>query len=186
MPGCFISPDGTPSHRHLSGGSRGRGLRSLLLLVPVLLLVACSGSRPATLGLVGTALAPCPNTPNCVHTGDRYPGDVAPLTLAPIWVGASTTDLWPLVVEAVQELPRTEIITQEPGYLHAESTSRIFRFVDDLEVHHDRVLGELVVRSASRMGRSDLGVNAERVETLRAGLLERGVVVPVPGLAGRF
>ncbi len=185
MPGCF-SPGGTATDRHLFGGSRRQGLRSLLFLVPVLFLVACSGTRPATLGLVGTALAPCPNTPNCVHTGDRYPEGVAPLTLAPIWVGASTTDLWPLVVEAVQELPRTEIITQEPGYLHAESTSRIFRFVDDLEVHHDRVLGELVVRSASRMGRSDLGVNAERVESLRAGLLERGVVVPAPVLAGRF
>lgn len=170
-----------------SGGrSRARGLRPLLLLAPALLLAACSGSRPATLGVVGTALAPCPNTPNCVHTGDRVPEDVAPLTLAPIWVGASTIDLWPLVVEAVQELPRTEIITQEPGYLHAESTSRIFRFVDDLEVYHDRVLGELVVRSASRMGRSDLGVNAERVETLRAGLEQRGVVAPAPGLAGRF
>lgn len=186
MPGYPIGPGGTPTRRSTVVGSRGRGIRSLLLLLPVLLLAACSGTRPATLGLVGTALAPCPNTPNCVHTGDRYPEDVAPLTLAPIWVGASTTDLWPLVVEAVQGLPRTEIITQEPGYLHAESTSRIFRFVDDLEVHHNRVLGELVVRSASRMGRSDLGVNAERVETLRAGLVQRGVVVPAPGLAGRF
>ena len=176
----------TPTGGPPFGGSRGRPYRSLLLLIPAVLLAACSGTRPPTLGLVGTALAPCPNTPNCVHTGDRVPEDVAPLTLAPIWVGASTSDLWPVVVDAVRELPRTEIITEEPGYLHAESTSRIFRFVDDLEVVHDRVLGELVVRSASRVGRSDLGVNAERVETLRAGLVERGVVVPAPELASRF
>lgn len=160
-------------------------LRSFVFAT-VFFLAACGGSRPPGLGLAGNGLTPCPPTPNCVHTGDRYPAEVAPLVLAPVWVGASTGDLWPLVMDAVRELPRTEIVTQEEGYLHAESTSRIFRFVDDLEVYHDRVLGELVVRSASRMGRSDLGVNTDRVEALREGLLERGVVAPAPELAGRF
>jgi uncharacterized protein (DUF1499 family) len=148
------------------------------------LLSACSGSRPPGLGLSGGGLAPCPPTPNCVHTGDRYPADVVPLTLAPVWRGASTDDLWPLVEEAVRGLPRTEITGVEAGYLHAESTSRIFRFVDDLELFHDRVMGELVVRSASRMGRSDLGVNRDRVEALREALIQRGVVMPASGLAG--
>ena len=95
---------------------------------------------------------------------------------APEWRAAHNADLRLQVEEAVASLPRTEIFTLRPGYLHAESTSRIFRFVDDVEVYLDAARGELVVRSASRVGRSDMGVNGQRVQALTAELERRGVV----------
>lgn len=98
------------------------------------------------------------------------------MVLAPEWRESDIGDLWLQVEEAVASLPRTVIFTLRPGYLHAESTSRIFRFVDDLEVYLDAPRGELVVRSASRVGRSDMGVNGERVEALRAAFRERGLL----------
>jgi uncharacterized protein (DUF1499 family) len=77
----------------------------------------------------------------------------------------------PRIREAVESMPRTKVIAADDSYVHAEVRSRIFRFVDDLEllILPDR---ELVVRSASRVGRSDLGVNAARVEELRRLLAE--------------
>ena len=75
-------------------------------------------------------------------------------------------------------LPRTTIVEDDGGYLRAEARSRIFRFVDDLEVALDREALELAVRSASRLGFSDRGVNRRRVRALEAALLEAGVIVP--------
>lgn len=164
-------------HRIVAGRFPAGPLRLVGLLLP-LLAAACGGTLPANLGPRDGRLAPCPETSNCVHTGDRHPQGTTPLVLAEPWRDADPGALWLAVEEAVAELPRTEIRTLRPGYLHAEATSRVFRFVDDLEVYLDRERGELVVRSASRLGRSDLGVNGARVAALRAGLERRGLVTP--------
>jgi uncharacterized protein (DUF1499 family) len=63
--------------------------------------------------------------------------------------------------------PRTRVVTATGSYVHAECHSRIFRFVDDVEFLLDRAAGVIHVRSASRAGHSDLGVNRARVEALR-------------------
>ena len=74
---------------------------------------------------------------------------------------------WSQIVRVVTELGGT-VQTDTGSYLHATFVSRIFRFVDDLELRAD---GETIhVRSASRVGYSDLGVNRKRVEALRAKL----------------
>ncbi|HEX2483965.1 MAG TPA: DUF1499 domain-containing protein, partial [Myxococcota bacterium] len=83
---------------------------------------------------------------------------------------------WAGVREAVGGLPRTRIVDEAPGYLRAESRSRIFRFVDDLELELRSEARSVAVRSASRVGRSDFGVNRARVERLRAVLRERALV----------
>jgi uncharacterized protein (DUF1499 family) len=67
----------------------------------------------------------------------------------------------------VQTFPRTSVITVSDSYLHAEFTSAIFRFVDDLEFLVDDTAKVIHVRSASRLGTSDLGVNRKRVEEIR-------------------
>lgn len=68
---------------------------------------------------------------------------------------------------AVQKLPRARIVTQTDNYLHAECRSRVLGFVDDLELHYRPGQGMISVRSASRLGYSDFGVNRKRVEKLR-------------------
>jgi uncharacterized protein (DUF1499 family) len=141
-----------------------------------LVLSACSGSRPPDLGVVGELLRPCPSSPNCVSS-DAPEGDghhVLAFTLT------GEGDPWTAARAAVEETPRTTVVTHTNRYLHAEYRIAVFGFVDDLELHYRPADGVIAVRSASRVGHSDLGVNRRRVEDLRRRLVERGIVRPVP------
>ena len=72
--------------------------------------------------------------------------------------------------ELVQESPRTVVVDQTETYLHAEASSAFFGFVDDLELFADRDNSQIQARSESRLGDSELGVNAARLAALRSGL----------------
>jgi uncharacterized protein (DUF1499 family) len=85
-------------------------------------------------------------------------------------------DAWRAVRAALANLPRTKIITETADYIHMECSSAIFGFVDDFELHLRAAQGVIAVRSASRLGYSDLGVNRKRVENLRAALTKQGIV----------
>ena len=136
-------------------------------LLVVVTLAACGGHAPSTLGVLerGT-LPPCPETPNCVHTGMRHPEGTEPILLR---TELDLAQLMSSLRDVVEAFPRTTVTTVGDNYLRAEAKSRLFRFIDDLEllVTDDR---ELIVRSASRVGRSDMGVNGRRVDQLRAAL----------------
>ncbi|MEX6502486.1 DUF1499 domain-containing protein [Pseudomonas zhanjiangensis] len=132
----------------------------------LLLLCACSGSPPANLGLQAGRLAPCPQSPNCVSSqaGDAE-HRVEPLPL----VGSPEQTQMRLLAILASE-PRARLVQQDGRYLRAEFTSRVLRFVDDVEF----LIGEqaVEVRSASRLGYADFGVNRDRVERLRRRLGE--------------
>ena len=81
---------------------------------------------------------------------------------------AAGTRLGAAVHAAVAGLARTKIITQTDDYLHAECSSAVFGFVDDLELHLRPAQNLIAVRSAARLGHSDFGVNRKRVESLRS------------------
>jgi uncharacterized protein (DUF1499 family) len=68
------------------------------------------------------------------------------------------------------------VVEEATNYLHAQCASALFGFVDDLELHLRASANLIAVRSASRVGHSDMGVNRRRVERLRAALRARGVV----------
>ena len=85
-------------------------------------------------------------------------------------------DAWPAVRRSVENLSRTRIVAETSDYLHAEAASAIFGFVDDLELHLRTAEGVIAVRSASRLGYSDLGANRRRIENLRALLVRQGIV----------
>jgi len=87
-----------------------------------------------------------------------------------------TPEAWDAARSAVAGLPRTVVVTWTPDYLHAECSSRILGFVDDLELQLRGSEGLIAVRSASRLGYGDLGVNRARVEELRGVLVQAGVV----------
>jgi uncharacterized protein (DUF1499 family) len=73
-------------------------------------------------------------------------------------------------------LPRTRIVNETTGYLHAECQSALFGFIDDLELDLRPAESAIAIRSASRIGYSDFGVNRRRVDTLREALINRGAV----------
>ncbi len=72
----------------------------------------------------------------------------------------------------LQAMPRTQVITQEAGYIYAQCTTQVLKFTDDVELLLDASAGVIHVRSASRVGSKDFGVNRARVEALRQGLAQ--------------
>ncbi len=113
---------------------------------------------------VGDPLPACPDTPNCVSSLDPRPDHrVAPLTFQGHWLAARER-----LVSLLAAMPRTKVTAVEDRTIRAECRSRIFRFVDDLTFYFDPDQGLVHVRSAARVGRSDLGVNRKRVEAIRA------------------
>ncbi len=139
----------------------------------VALSTGCGAPPPPTLGVDDGELAPCPASLNCVHTGHRHPDGTPPLYLR-----VESEGNWEGVRTVVQGMPRVTVVSVSERYLHAEERSRLLRFIDDIEilVAEDH---ELVVRSASRSGRGDLGVNKRRVKRLRAALAEAGLLAPL-------
>ena len=140
-----------------------------LLLVPpdAMPVLAAQGIEPMT-----GRLASCPDSPNCVSSDATDPSHHVPA----FTIVLPVNEAWRLVREAVTEIPRTEIAEVTDNYLHAKCRSAIFRFVDDLELELRPGDGIIAVRSASRTGYSDFGVNRRRVERLRSVLQSRGLV----------
>ena len=131
-----------------------------------------SGERPDSLGVTAGRLAPCKPTPNCVSS-QADPGDAVHY-VAPLSAGADAERTFAALRREVRATPRVTVVSDAPQYLYAEYRSRIFGFVDDVEFWLDPRAGVIHVRSASRLGRGDLGVNRARVERLRVRLAETG------------
>jgi uncharacterized protein (DUF1499 family) len=113
-------------------------------------------------------LPPCPHTPNCVSSQAADPAQrVAPLSFSGPWEAARER-----LLEVLQSLPRTTIVTVDRTYLHAACTTRLLRFVDDVECLIDPAASVIHIRSASRRGRYDFGVNRSRVEEIRRRFAE--------------
>jgi len=135
-------------------------------------LLSIAGKRPFDLGVSKARLSGCPGPPNCVSSNaDRGCHHIAPFEPA---IDVETA--WQEAREAVLALLRTRVVTDTGTYLHAECRSKLFGFVDDLELHLCADENIIEVRSASRLGHFDFRANRERVESLRALLRERGVV----------
>ncbi|MEO6447346.1 MAG: DUF1499 domain-containing protein [Gemmatimonadaceae bacterium] len=127
-------------------------------LTALLLTAACHGT-PHELSAPGQPLRPCPSTPNCVSseaTDSVHAMQGVPFSIAP-------HDAQVRARSALLRQPRTRITLDVPGYLRAEATSRIFRFVDDVEIVVDTAAMRFRFRSASRIGRGDRGVNRARM-----------------------
>ncbi|MBL0166588.1 MAG: DUF1499 domain-containing protein [Propionivibrio sp.] len=135
-----------------------------LTLLVALALAGCSGGiPPANTGQNGSRLAPCPASPNCVSSlasaesqrvaALRYSGDAAQAQSRLLGV--------------LNGMERVRIVRVEAAYIHAEFRSALLGFVDDVEFLFDPP-GAIQMRSASRLGYSDFGVNRERVAAIRA------------------
>lgn len=135
-----------------------------VLALPALLVVGCQGTRPADLGMKDGRLAPCPSTPNCVSS---FAADDGHRT-APLNYSGPAAEAMTRLQSIIRSLPRTAVVTRTGTYLHVEFTSFLFRFVDDVEFLVDDEAKVIHVRSASRVGTSDLGVNGQRIERIRA------------------
>ncbi|WP_152054343.1 DUF1499 domain-containing protein [Tautonia marina] len=154
--------------------TRTRKLAQVLaLIVPIAVLIVyriLPSKSPANLGVEDGRLAGCPDSPNCVSSQSDDPEHrVEPLPLR-----GSASEALGRLKSVLEAMPRTRIVDERNGYLHAEATSLVFGFIDDLEFLVDEDEQVIHVRSASRVGHSDLGVNRDRVERIREAYGQSG------------
>ena len=134
---------------------------------------AFSGRPPDNLGLREGKLKPPSKTPNSVSSQaalwpDHPQRDHAAIAPLPLQGDGPATIA--RLAQLIESIDGARIVERRPDYLYARFTTRLMRFVDDAEFWFDPAAGVVQVRSASRVGRGDLGVNRARVEALRARL----------------
>ncbi|MEO1373403.1 MAG: DUF1499 domain-containing protein [Cyanobacteria bacterium J06635_10] len=124
-----------------------------------------SGTRPDNLGVNNGKLAACPNSPNCVSS--QSSSSDATHFIQPLKYTSTPEEALAHLKATIESEDRTKIIEESPDYIYAEFKSALMGFVDDVEFYLDSSSNTIHVRSASRLGQSDLGVNRKRVETIR-------------------
>jgi len=145
-----------------------------LLIATILLLVVniafpggmsmFAGKTPTNLGVTAGKLAPCPNSPNCVNSQSED----ALHKIEPLTYNSDPAEAMANLKKVIESQERTTIISEIPNYIYAEFKSKLMGFVDDVEFYLEETTKTIQVRSASRLGQSDLGVNRQRIETIRA------------------
>jgi uncharacterized protein (DUF1499 family) len=129
-----------------------------------------SGKRPADLGVRDGKLKAAPTSPNCVSSQALD----ATHAIAPLAYKGTAEAALKAVAEIVRATPRTRIVSQTNDYLYAEYETALMGYVDDVEFWLPPGEKIIHVRSASRLGYSDLGLNRKRVEDIRQRLAAAG------------
>lgn len=130
-------------------------------------LFSFSGKRPANLGVKQGQLLACPDTPNCVCS--QADASDQEHFIEPIVTDKVPGDAIATLKAIIEGMERSQINEVTDNYLYAEFASKLMGFVDDMEFYAES--GVIHVRSAARLGKSDLGVNRKRVETIREKFL---------------
>jgi uncharacterized protein (DUF1499 family) len=132
-----------------------RTLLAFFLLPGMVLLASAAGPGDAD-------LPPCPPSPNCVSSGDPDPAR----RVDPIPFSVTATEAREALETVVRSFPRAVVVDSSGNGIRAEFRS-LLGFVDDVEFRIDGTAGRIHVRSASRKGYWDLGVNHRRIEAIR-------------------
>lgn len=135
-------------------------------------LAACAGQRPNDLGVRDGRLSACPTSPNCVSSQD----DNESHRIAALAFSGDPEAAFVRLKLVLQSRADTTVIDERPGYLQVEL--RTVLFVDDAEFLLDRAHSVIQVRSASRLGYSDLGKNRSRMEDIRRQFLAPEPKIP--------
>ena len=136
----------------------------VLVIIGIMLIALSMASREQPdLGIQNGQLKQCPSTPNCVCSEDM--ADEA--YIKPLSFRLPANEAWVSIKYVIKE-SGGRVIAEETDYLRAEYETTLFRFIDDVEFRLDRKHQQIQVRSASRVGQSDLGANRQRVEQLRS------------------
>ena len=122
-----------------------------------------AGCSAPNIGLRAEGLAPCPDSPNCVSS--LAPDDKH--KIEPLSYQGSRKQAREKIKAVIQKMENARLVTDTDDYLHVEFRSRWFKFVDDVEFWLPENLNLIHIRSASRLGYSDFGVNRKRTERLR-------------------
>ncbi len=136
-----------------------------IVLLSFIFLTGCSESMPK-LGINNSQLMPCPKTPNCVNSQATDEKQF----IQPINFTGTRQEAHDCLLKILKAWKRTKITVVQENYIRVEFTSKMFRFVDDVEFYYPSTRAEKIIihtRSASRVGHSDLGANRKRIEQIR-------------------
>ena len=129
------------------------------------------GKPPTLLGVQGGRLPPPYVTRNNVHSqAGIWGAQYAHTAIEPLPAQADGQQAMEQLRTLVETTPGAHVVKAGPDYLYAQYTTKWLRFVDDAEFWFDPVAQRIQVRSAARLGESDLGVNRARIEALRQRL----------------
>lgn len=141
---------------------RSAGIAAMSMMLSILG-SGCADRHPVAAGETGGVLAPCPHRPNCVSSmAEDAAHHVAPLPYATDRARAREA-----LQQVIAATPRAAVVDRRSDYIHVTFKSRVFGFVDDVEFYFPPNEPVIHVRSASRTGYSDFGVNRKRVAHLR-------------------
>ena len=152
----------------------------IVLAAIVLALVAAqvgllSGQRPGDIGVKDGSLKPPSRTRNSVSSQAGLYPDHPQRTYATVeplpFKGTGATSSLKALDAVLRSMPGVSIVEQRPDYLYAQAQTRWLKFIDDVEFWANPANGVIEVRSASRLGQEDFGVNRKRVEAIRAAYL---------------
>jgi uncharacterized protein (DUF1499 family) len=143
-----------------------------LLVTLAAFINGCSGTKSNKNSVDNEVLAGCSDRSNCVSSQSQDAGHA----IEPFRLKGDPTTVWNAITGIVGKTPRTTIVKTTEHYLHAECKSRLFGFIDDLELKLDTETGIIDIRSASRTGYYDFGVNRRRVSGLRQILKDNGLL----------
>lgn len=147
---------------------RRRAIASLTVIA-LLVVISLAGTSlmstpPENSGPIDGQLRGCPQSPNCVSSQSKD----AEHYIEPFEFVGTAEDALARLKRVVEQMPRAVVVSTDELYLHAEFTTLVFRFVDDVEFLIDPAAKQIQVRSASRTGHSDFGKNRSRMEQIRA------------------
>jgi uncharacterized protein (DUF1499 family) len=145
---------------HSMKGFSAPAVLTISLLGLVLMLTGCG--KP-DVGLTNGRFSPCPDSPNCVSSMAASPKHA----IEPIAYEGRRDSAKQVMCSVIESMKRSRIILDSENYIHAEFRSFIFRFVDDVELFFPENTGVIHMKSASRTGYSDFGVNRKRLEEIR-------------------
>ncbi len=129
-----------------------------------------AGSAPSDLGVRDGKLAPPATTPNSVSSqADLHPGhpQQSYARIAPLSYSGDAVAAMKRLAEAIRKMDGAVIVSDKPDYLYTQFRTPWLGFVDDAEFWQDPATQVIQVRSASRLGTSDLGLNRRRIEAIR-------------------
>jgi uncharacterized protein (DUF1499 family) len=145
-----------------------RGHSPLHLLLLTLMVFGCTGKRPEGPMITGGRLPSCPASPNCVSSQSDDPDHF----IEPIRYDTSRVEARTRLRKVIESMDRAEILRETDEFLQVEFTTALMRFKDDGLFYFDENEPVIHMRSASRVGHSDLGKNRKRLEKIRRAFQE--------------
>jgi len=134
-------------------------LFKICIIIISSIIISCVGKTPTTIGL----LSDCPNKHNCVSTNNSNSKSY----IEPIRYTGSRVEAKKILFLTLESFKDSKVKNEKDKFIHVEFFSKIFGFVDDVEFYFNKP-GVIEFRSASRIGYSDLGVNRNRMESIRS------------------